>query len=135
MFTSSSAVTASIWGLHGTIGDPNTAGTSAFGGFTPLTLAPNGYLYGAPRSVGINSIMVVDPGNANSPSTNYSVPTVTFVQAGTSGDRPAMPNATGIDTITYLYNSKGVLAPNGFIYYAPHTAGVTEVVLLEQVIY
>ena len=122
MFTSSSAVTASIWGLHTTELDTPIANPS---GFTPLTLAQNGKLYGITSTSGASRIIVIDPKTANSVSTNYQKSTYNIVNSDGSANRPHFPSMWGITLGNLsMYTTKGILAPNGYIYYIPANAGL-----------
>lgn len=89
------------------------------------TLAPNGSIYCLPLAAAespsgtlIQKIAKVDPGTMNTDSTNYTSATVSFIADNASG-RPTIPNGPPTSTTTRRYKSKGILAPNGRLYFFP----------------
>jgi hypothetical protein len=83
------------------------------------TLAPNGLLYCLPTasildSVDFQKIAVIRPGLPNSASDNYIKSSISFAIADGSPSKPFIPN-----TDTRRYTNRGILAPNGLIYFIP----------------
>jgi hypothetical protein len=119
MFISNSTIQASTWGWTnndlGSTGIPNT--DNVYGEFTGYTVADDGYAYAIPLNQNatlVDKVMVLSPGTCNTRYTNYTVPSASLINAGTSGKPSfaACPN---------ILNSKGILAPNGKIYYIRST--------------
>ena len=134
------ATQSSIWGYSAlTHILPNLGNFSASsnytGSFTKPTLAPNGKMYSIMtcRSCEINTvtktsvILEITPGNSNTATTNYSIPTVTYIvadpglsenQAGfAQANFPEMASGTsGNNGVRF---NTGILAPNGLIYFPP----------------
>jgi hypothetical protein len=118
MLVSNSAVQGSTWGwTNKSLGTTGIANSDInYGEFVGLTVANDGYAYAVPvnSSTGIplvNSVMVVSPGKSNSRYENYTAPTGSLVAATGSAGKPNF-----IAGMNMLLN-KGILAPNGKIYY------------------
>jgi hypothetical protein len=131
---------SSIWGYNALIHIlPNLGNFSASynytGSFTKPTLAPNGKMYSIMtcRSCDINTvtktsvILEITPGNSNTATTNYSIPTVNYIvadpgflqnQSGfAKSNFPDMaPPNSGNNGVRF---NTGILAPNGLIYFPP----------------
>ena len=94
-----------------------TSITSNLGAWSSPTLAPNGRLYCLPQTgtyntnVNLNGVLVINPG-----TTKSSIPTSVICNATGSTDRP---NFTAF-TSSSRYIGKGILAPNGLIYFMPN---------------
>jgi hypothetical protein len=66
--------------------------------------------------------MAIDPGQANSNKTNYSAASGQFINADGTANRPFFPaRAAGAGA---LFESKGVVAPNGKIYFFTKTHSI-----------
>ena len=85
------------------------------------TLAPNGFIYMLPTTnyvnggaVTLNGVLVLNPG-----STNRDAPTSSYVEADGSANKPDIPLDGTETTYANRYLSKGILAPNGLIYFIP----------------
>lgn len=89
--------------------------------FSNYTLGPDGWVYALPCSPTVsvtNSdqvVLVLSPGEANSNKTNYSAASGQFIDADGTVARPYFPAKLG--TSGALFESKGVVAPNGKIYF------------------
>jgi hypothetical protein len=92
------------------------------------TLAPNGFIYMLPTTNTVNTgttldgVLVLNPGQ-----TNRDAPSSNFVEANGSASKPNIPIDNFYTTPTTLkysnrYLSKGILAPNGLIYFTPSNA-------------
>lgn len=84
------------------------------------TLAPNGFIYMLPTTntvnttITLNGVLVLNPG-----STNRDAPSSVYVEADGSASKPNIP-LDGAETLNAnRYLSKGILAPNGLIYFIP----------------
>jgi len=119
MFISNSTLQASTWGwTNNDLGSTGISNTDpAYGEFTGYTVANDGYAYAIPLNQNatlVDKVMVISPGTCNTRYTNYTAPTTSLINAGTAGKPSfaACPN---------ILNSKGILAPNGKIYYIRST--------------
>lgn len=92
------------------------------------TLAPNGFIYMLPTTNTVNTgttldgVLVLNPGQ-----TNRDAPSSNFVEATGLASKPNIPIDSFNNTSTTLkyanrYLSKGILAPNGLIYFIPSNA-------------
>ena len=106
----------------------NTGATTGTLGFP--TLAPNGLLY-IPYNITtttssttfLTGFVVIEPGNANTktPSginTSYTRTKIYTVDNDTSGNRPVVQENLGTTNRDRTF-TKGILAPNGLIYFIP----------------
>jgi len=119
MFISNSTLQASTWGwTNNDLGSTGISNTDlAYGEFTGYTVANDGYAYAIPLNQNatlVDKVMVISPGTCNTRYTNYTAPTTSLINAGTAGK----PSFTVCPNIL---NSKGILAPNGKIYYIRST--------------
>jgi hypothetical protein len=99
-----------------------TLGTN-LGGWSSPTLAPNGKIYCVPRAsyangnettgTLINGVLIINPG-----STKSTLPSATVYTANGTTGRPNIPIGNTVNN-SGRYSSKGVLAPNGLIYFVP----------------
>jgi hypothetical protein len=124
MFIANSTIQSSTWGwTNRALELTSVANSSAvYGEFTGYTVANDGYAYAIPLNVAgtplVNKVMVLSPGTCNTRYSNYTEPEGSFVDADGS---PTKPNFT----VGYsILNSKGILAPNGKIYYIRSTGYV-----------
>jgi hypothetical protein len=116
MFISNSALQTSTWGwTNNTVGGTGIPNSDSYNGeFTGYTVANDGYAYAAPLNIGttlVNKVMILSPGACNTRYSNYSPPVGFFANADGSPSKPDFTVGYGI------INSKGILAPNGKIYY------------------
>jgi hypothetical protein len=128
-------VQSSVWAYGSSTYATNLgAGSSAIpttnGGWGAPTLAPNGLIYCLPTAstmdgVDFQKIAVVTPGIVNSSSSNYTKGTIALVTADGSPSRPYIPNTypTGGDAVWRRYINRGILAPNGLLYFIPDSEG------------
>lgn len=119
------------WDLKGYTPNYDTSYTfnSTSGFWSPLTLAPNGFYYALPRvwykSTGVlaNDVLCFKPGNSNNKDNKWTPAQSILVPAtGTvdnPGKQPLLPSesATTGGGTQYRFPSKGVLAPNGKLYF------------------
>jgi len=96
-----------------------TSVTSTVGCWSAPTLAPNGKIYCLPTTNTINGttpldgVLIITPGEGNT-----SIPTVSFKGSG-GVDNPSIPLASTSPGTQNRYLTKGILAPNGLIYFCP----------------
>jgi hypothetical protein len=111
--------------------NPSTTGAincGNFGYWSGPTLAPNGSIYCLPlagyeNGVAIQSIAKITPGSMNGDGVDYTSASISFISDGVAG-RPTIPNFASPGTTTSTrYKSKGVLAPNGRLYFLPNGNG------------
>lgn len=110
MFISSGSTQSALWGWDTRTLDFTTIPfASGLGAFSPYTLAPNGFLYAIPcgTSSTTQQVLKLDPKTTNGKNTNYEKSTGTLLTS------PLSPTFATTDT----YASKGILAPNGKIYF------------------
>lgn len=126
-------VQSSVWAYGSSTYATNLGAGSTIGGvdgtngcWNAPTLASNGLVYCLPIAAvldGVNfqKIAVITPGLPNSATTDYSKSTIEFVTADGSLSRPLIPNTNfgGTQTIWRRYSNRGILAPNGLIYFVP----------------
>lgn len=108
-------------------------GTSTLAGFSALTLAPNGLLYAVTvnrfsTNTGITPalqntvVLVVDPGKTNGRNIYTGAceswsPAKAYLVGDQYTNRPQFVQAVPGATAATQYNTKGVLAPNGLLYF------------------
>jgi len=118
MFISNSTIQSSVWGWTNKALDLTGVANSsvAYGEFTGYTVADDGYAYAIPLNPAgatlVNKVMVLSPGTCNTRYSDYTQPSGSFV---TADGGPTKPNFTAG---AQIISSKGILAPNGKIYYA-----------------
>lgn len=121
MFIASSTIQNSIWGWASK--PLPTTGKGAFltglSRYSNYTLGPDGWVYALPSSSVDQAVLALDPGTANSNKTNYSAAVGHFITADGSTDHPTFAARDATSGATY--ESKGVVAPNGKIYYFTKT--------------
>jgi hypothetical protein len=119
------------WDVKGYTPNYDTSYTfsSTSGFWSPLTLAPNGFYYALPRvwykSTGVlaNDVLCFKPGNSNNKDNKWTPAQSILVPAtGTvdnPGKQPLLPSesASALGGSQYRFPSKGVLAPNGKLYF------------------
>jgi hypothetical protein len=102
------------------------ASTSGF--WSPLTLAPNGFYYALPRtwykSTGVvaNEVLCFKPGNSNNKDNKWTSGQAYLVPGVNLPNSPKQPQlpyywATTSGGTQFRFPSKGVLAPNGYLYF------------------
>lgn len=102
------------------------ASTSGF--WSPLTLAPNGFYYALPRtwykSTGVvaNEVLCFKPGNSNNKDNKWTSGQAYLVPGVNLPNSPKQPQlpyywATTAGGTQFRFPSKGVLAPNGYLYF------------------
>lgn len=119
------SIKASKWGWDVKVypskyGDTSTQASNV-GYFTGGCLAPNGFIYCLPTYSGAQFVTVIKPGKSNSRTGKWEPATIVNVPASGSGSTvktPALPdiNLTGA-TSQRRFANKGILAPNGLIYF------------------
>ena len=94
---------------------------SNVGFFTGGCLAPNGLIYCLPTYLGGQFVTVIKPGKSNSKTGKWEAATITNVPAevnNPNSKQPALPDITSTGaTLQRRFANKGVLAPNGLIYF------------------
>ena len=91
------------------------------------TLAPNGKVYCLPVATimadtsTLQKIAVITPGSPNTSTTNYTASTISFIDADGSPGRPLIPSSGGTNSTWRRYGQKGILAPNGLLYFLPES--------------
>lgn len=102
--------------------------SSSFGLWSVSTVGPDGFVYMLPCSdtatlnsapnTSLTGILVVDPGNANNGNNKYSAPSSQYIPSN-STDRESIPVISSTNPLgsTIRFASKGILAPNGKIYF------------------
>jgi hypothetical protein len=137
----SATVQSSIWaygshnypkylGVTTGIGQPN------MGCWSSPTLAPNGKVYCLPVATTLadastlQKIAVITPGIPNTDTTNYTASTISFIDADGSSGKPLIPT-TGSGTTWRRYGQRGILAPNGLLYFIPENE--TSILVLDPV--
>jgi hypothetical protein len=124
MFAAGS-IKASKWGwdikqyplLYGeTITQPSTVGY-----FSGGCLAPNGLIYVMPSVRGFQGVIVIKPGKSNSKTGKWEPATITNVPAeviNPNSKKPALPDIVETQgSLQRRFQSRGILAPNGLIYF------------------
>lgn len=128
MFVATSTIQNSVWGwaskpLPTTGKGEFTTGMSRFSNYT---LGPDGWVYALPCNPTIGAsdqvVLALNPGEANSHKTNYSAATGQFITADGSPTRPTFMAKDA--TAGALFESKGVVAPNGKIYFFTKTHSI-----------
>ena len=99
--------------------------TSSFGLWNTPTVGPDGFVYMLPCSdyatvnnvadTPLTGVLVVDPGNSNNGTNSYSVSSSQYISPGTNRD--SIPVVTTAFGSRIRFASKGILAPNGKIYF------------------
>jgi hypothetical protein len=111
MFISSGSTQSALWGWNTRKLDLTTIpfGAAQLGAFSPYTLAPNGFLYAIPCATSsvTQQVLKLDPKTTNGKNSNYQKSTGTLLTS------PSSPTFSTTD----IYASKGILAPNGKIYF------------------
>ena len=100
-------------------------GTSNFSLWNTPTVGPDGFVYMLPCSdyatvngvanTALTGILIVNPGNANNGNIKYTAPQSFYSEPGTGKD--AIPVGTASFGSRIRFASKGILAPNGKIYF------------------
>lgn len=91
------------------------------------TLAPNEKVYCLPiattlaDSSTLQKIAVITPGIPNTATTNYTASTIAFIDADGSPGRPLIPANVVTPSGHRRYGQRGILAPNGLLYFIPET--------------
>jgi hypothetical protein len=121
MFVATSTIQNSVWGwaskpLPTTGKGSFTTGLSRYSNYT---LGPDGWVYALPSSSVDQALLVIDPGSANSNKSNYSAAAGQFVIADGSTTRPTFIARDA--TAGATFESKGIVAPNGKIYFFTKT--------------
>jgi hypothetical protein len=99
--------------------------SSSFGLWNTPTVGHDGFVYMLPcadtatvnnvASTGLTGILVVNPGNSNNGTTSYTAPQSFYSEPGTGRD--SIPISSNIVGSNIRFASKGILAPNGKIYF------------------
>ena len=106
--------------------DPSYSQTGGtVGAWSPLTLAPNGFYYALPRvwvkngGLPANDVLCFKPGKSNNKTNKWEPAQIILVPAGSGQKQPNLPSfwPNTIASQQYRFPSKGVLAPNGLIYF------------------
>jgi len=98
-------------------GDTSSQNSTA-GYFTGGCLAPNGLIYCLPTYKGAQFVTVIKPGKSNSQTGKWEPATITNVPATGSAKNAFLPET--VETAGSLqrrFGGKGILAPNGLIYF------------------
>jgi hypothetical protein len=100
-------------------GDTTSTQASNVGYFTGGCLAPNGLIYCLPTYKGAQFVTVIKPGKSNSKTGKWEPATITNVPSLTSGAKtPSLPDITDVNSVLQRrFANKGILAPNGLIYF------------------
>lgn len=121
MFISTSTIQNAVWGWASkplpATGKGNFA--SGLSRYSNYTLGPDGWVYALPSSSVDQALLVINPGQANSNKTNYAVAAGSFVVADGSPTRPTFMARDA--TAGATFESKGIVAPNGKIYFFTKT--------------
>lgn len=130
MFIATSTIQNAVWGWASKP-LPTTGKGAIFSQasrFSNYTLGPDGWVYALPcvPTISVTNsdqvVLVLDPGQANSNKTNYSAAAGQFINADGSATRPYFP--TRLAGAGALFESKGVVAPNGKIYFFTKTHNI-----------
>lgn len=103
---------------------PISNGSSNYSLWNAPTVGPDGFVYMLPCSdtatingianTALTGILIVNPGNSNNGTTSYQAPQSLYAEPGTGRD--AIPAGTELGS-NIRFASKGILAPNGKIYF------------------
>lgn len=92
--------------------------TSNVGCFTGGCLAPNGLIYCLPTYLGAQFVTVIKPGKSNSKTGKWEPATITKVPATGTAKNALLPDITSsAASLQRRFSNKGILAPNGLIYF------------------
>lgn len=100
-------------------GETALSPASTVGYFSGGCLAPNGLIYVLPALTGIQKVYVINPGKSNTKTSKWQAATITTIPAGTgNGKQPLLPDyVNSLGSQQRRFQSKGILAPNGLIYF------------------
>jgi hypothetical protein len=121
MFAAGS-IKASKWGWSvktypSRYGDMSAQG-STVGYFTGGCLAPNGLIYCLPTFRGAQFVTVIKPGKSNSKTGKWEPATITNVPATGTAKNALLPDITQTQaSLQRRFANRGILAPNGLIYF------------------
>jgi hypothetical protein len=103
--------------------------SSSFGLWNTPTVGPDGFVYMLPcadtatvnnvAGTSLTGILIVNPGNANNGNIKYTAPQSFYSEPGTNRD--SIPISSTIVGSNIRFASKGILAPNGKIYFIGFT--------------
>lgn len=125
MFAAGS-VKSSKWGwdikTYNKYGVNTGSQASNVGYFTGGCLAPNGLIYCLPTYLGAQFVTVIKPGKSNSKTGKWEPAIVVNVpsEVNPAGKKPPLPDLAAGTTNAILqrrFANKGILAPNGLIYF------------------
>lgn len=92
--------------------------TSNVGYFTGGCLAPNGLIYCLPTYIGAQYVTVIKPGKSNSKTGKWEPATIVNVPATGTAKNAYLPDQTSAAAaLQRRFGGKGILAPNGLIYF------------------
>ncbi len=121
------SVKSSKWGWDVKI-YPNKYGNTStqasnVGYFTGGCLAPNGLIYCLPTYKDAQFVTVIKPGKSNSKTGKWEPATIVNVPATGGAKNPLLPNQSStVASLQRRFANKGILAPNGLIYFFGFTA-------------
>lgn len=116
------SVKSSKWGWDVKI-YPNKYGNTStqasnVGYFTGGCLAPNGLIYCLPTYKGAQYVTVIKPGKSNSKTGKWEPATIVNLPATGTPKDPFLPDQTSTNaSLQRRFANKGILAPNGLIYF------------------
>jgi hypothetical protein len=88
------------------------------GYFTGGCLAPNGLIYCLPTYIGAQYVTVIKPGKSNSKTGKWEPATIVNIPATGGAKNPLLPDqASTAASLQRRFGGKGILAPNGLIYF------------------